>query len=966
MVRVPIFKSPISGKTPKDEPIKSEDDLAPGIISDKDAALHLEPIPNKALLVKIQPPKKPSVKIPHVPCDIVLVIDVSGSMGEAAPVPGETDEGTGLSVLDLTKHAARTIIESMNENDRLSIVTFASKARVVQPLLSMGKVNKAKSIKNVQSMKPLDATNLWQGMLEGIKRFKPEEGSTNVPAIMVLTDGMPNHMNPAAGFVPKIRAMGSLPASIHTFGFGYSLRSGLLKSIAEIGGGNYAFIPDAGMIGTVFVHAVANLQSTFATRAVLKLTYSKPLELYQTTGPSVQQDTIKSADDSENSVTEMTIHLGNLQFGQSRDVFLEMKSGKEVEFLIETDPSRSIVEAYLTYIKPGNDIKSRIAVMESKESAFVPMATAQRSVLEHTDLPASEIAYHESRSMICHFISNLFTFQRDDERVMLGDINRTDKMGQLKTLITILPAKDFDDEKNKSLMQDISPEEPKGQVFLAIESTEYLWKWGCHFLPSLLNAHTRQVCNSFKDPGPLQYGTESPLFISCRNSLDQIFDDLPVPEPSIDIRSHSGISPVVAKARAKVPVSMSVYRNSAGVCFAASTEVTLASGRIVQMRKLRRGMKVRTPRGSRRVAMVLKTPVEQEVLCRVGSILVTPWHPISSDSKRWDFPANEATAIVMYTGCIYSILLERDATVAAHAIRVGDMWGVTLGHGVTAGNDRDPIFSTPPPMTSEAKMTDFRTLNTNFLGSGALHYQSNFFTFCNNLQRPSAAQTYLDNVAPITIQALSSHTQHNVITGQNITEVTALPLNITNNRSYYDTILQSPSTQPADKPEVPPKSADESVQDEFPTKQATQTPQEKARLVFGSRVLGQAEKDERLATRKAKATYIAGVLVPPKPEEPDNCCMSGCVNCVYDQYRDELEEWQLKNAEAQAALKKHEGSVDADGGGSEANWKVGEAKIAKDFWDDELYASLPVGIREFMKTEKQLKQKHESEGPKEG
>ena len=191
---MPIFKSPISGKAPKDEPIKSEDDLPAGIISDKDATLHLEPIPNKALLVKIQPPKEPSVRIPHVPCDIVLVIDVSGSMGEAAPVPGETDEGTGLSVLDLTKHAARTIIESMNENDRLSIVTFASKTKVLQPLLPMNKENKTKAIKNVKSMRPLDATNLWQGMLEGIKQFKTGEGSTNVPAIMILTDGMPNHM----------------------------------------------------------------------------------------------------------------------------------------------------------------------------------------------------------------------------------------------------------------------------------------------------------------------------------------------------------------------------------------------------------------------------------------------------------------------------------------------------------------------------------------------------------------------------------------------------------------------------------------------------------------------------------------------------------------------------------------------------------------------------------------------------
>jgi hypothetical protein len=42
--------------------------------------------------------------------------------------------------------------------------------------------------------------------------------------------------------------MEQLPATISTFGFGYDLRSGLLKSIAEISGGDYSFIPDAGMI----------------------------------------------------------------------------------------------------------------------------------------------------------------------------------------------------------------------------------------------------------------------------------------------------------------------------------------------------------------------------------------------------------------------------------------------------------------------------------------------------------------------------------------------------------------------------------------------------------------------------------------------------------------------------------------------------------------------------------------------
>ena len=82
----------------------------------------------------MSPPKVPEdVESTHVPCDIALVIDVSGDMGNDAPVPaniGETKEQYGLSVLDLVKHAARTILETLNEGDRLGIVTFASHAKV--------------------------------------------------------------------------------------------------------------------------------------------------------------------------------------------------------------------------------------------------------------------------------------------------------------------------------------------------------------------------------------------------------------------------------------------------------------------------------------------------------------------------------------------------------------------------------------------------------------------------------------------------------------------------------------------------------------------------------------------------------------------------------------------------------------------------------------------------------------------
>lgn len=196
------------------------------------------------------------------------------------------------------------------------------------------------------------------------------------------------------------------------------------------------------------------------------------------------------------------------------------------------------------------------------------------------------------------------------------------------------------------------------------------------------------------------------------------------------------------------------------------------------------------------------------------------------------------------------------------------------------------------------------------------------------------------------------------------------------------------SSSPDALPVAAGPSASTQTSPPIPTPPPTSTStQEKAKVIFGSRLAGPAERAERLAEIRSKSTVVAGVLVPPKPEEPDNCCMSGCVNCVWDRFRDEMEEWAMANAEAKTriaagkteapAIPKQQPvvdhttvSMDDDGGGSETNWDVDAAastsqpsgKIAKDFWDEELYKNVPVGIREFMKQEKKLKEKHMREG----
>ncbi|KAK5201567.1 hypothetical protein LTR41_012140 [Exophiala xenobiotica] len=110
------------------------------------------------------------------------------------------------------------------------------------------------------------STNLWAGIRTGLDLFSQTPLVDNVQGLYLLTDGMPNYMRPLQGYIAKLGHMlhsagqeGSGIPTIHTFGFGYQIRSELMQSIAEVGNGTYAFIPDAGMIGTAFVHSVANL-----------------------------------------------------------------------------------------------------------------------------------------------------------------------------------------------------------------------------------------------------------------------------------------------------------------------------------------------------------------------------------------------------------------------------------------------------------------------------------------------------------------------------------------------------------------------------------------------------------------------------------------------------------------------------------------------------------------------------------
>lgn len=237
------------------------------------------------------------------PISVAFVIDTSGSMTtEVSTGDGESD---GYNMLDIARHGTNVCMASLRASDKAGVVSFNSSASVVCPLRKMSVGNKGLSKVSLAGLLPSGSTNLWDGLKHALEML-PDDG-----IVCLLTDGVPN-IRPMQGELKMltnwIDEHPNWHGQIHTFGFGYSLDSKLLSDIARMGFGSYSFIPDSAMVGTVFVHSLANIRTTHTADYVLTV---------ETDG------VIQGIGHHTKTSWGYHIPVGPLTFGQQRDYFLQ-------------------------------------------------------------------------------------------------------------------------------------------------------------------------------------------------------------------------------------------------------------------------------------------------------------------------------------------------------------------------------------------------------------------------------------------------------------------------------------------------------------------------------------------------------------------------------------------------------------------------------------------------------------------
>lgn len=218
----------------------------------------------------------------RAPLNICLVIDRSGSM-EGEP-------------LEYVKRACEYVVDMLEPNDILSIVTFEEQVDVLMPARRV--VNKPLVKEHIRRIEVGNTTNLYDGLMAGCMQISSVLGQTPgyVNRVLLLTDGEPTAgLKDFNSIVQQVGLQKSQGISITALGFGSEYNEELMAGIARRSGGNYYYIQRPDLLPEVFRRELETLMTIVAKNVQVRFQLSKWVQIRQVYGsqPTFGQRTVE-------------------------------------------------------------------------------------------------------------------------------------------------------------------------------------------------------------------------------------------------------------------------------------------------------------------------------------------------------------------------------------------------------------------------------------------------------------------------------------------------------------------------------------------------------------------------------------------------------------------------------------------------------------------------------------------------
>ena len=243
----------------------------------------------------------------RAPLNLVFLVDVSGSMVSKEKLP-------------LFKEAFASLLEKLNKNDRISIVTYADGAKVV--LNSIKGSNKKGILNKVNSLEATGGTNGGEGLKLAYKLAKKNYNKKSNNRIILSTDGDLNigmtSTDELKDYISEERSKG-IYLSVLGFGNG-SYNDEIMETLADNGDGNYSIIDTLSEAQKVLEGEFMGKMYTVAKDVKFQMNFDpKYIESYRLIG---YENRMMDAEDFDNDVKD----AGDMGSGDELTILYELKT----------------------------------------------------------------------------------------------------------------------------------------------------------------------------------------------------------------------------------------------------------------------------------------------------------------------------------------------------------------------------------------------------------------------------------------------------------------------------------------------------------------------------------------------------------------------------------------------------------------------------------------------------------------